>query len=389
MFDFNYWKSKENVIGAGLMSGTSCDGIDIAICEFNTNKKLPRILFFNMFEYPSDIKEILLRIVNEKIASLEELTRLNWKLGFLFADFLNESFVTSGIIPDFIASHGHTVFHAPSANPTFPNLANGTMQIGEADVIAKKTGVLTIADFRAADMANGGQGAPLIPFFDFHYFSDEKTNRILLNIGGIANFTWLPAGCKPDDVIAFDSGPGNMLIDIFSKKLFNRSYDKNGELAASGTISQSLLAIIKRHPYFEKPFPKSTGREEFGDEFAEKIRKKSAELELDDYSIIATVTQLTAETIADSIKRVTVQSEPFDVVVAGGGAYNHALMNMLKNQLKPNPVYSMEKLGIPADAKEAVGFAALGLASLQGDPANLRSVTGTSKASILGKVSFP
>ncbi|MFQ5633627.1 MAG: anhydro-N-acetylmuramic acid kinase, partial [bacterium] len=282
-----------------------------------------------------------------------------------------------------------TIRHMPFAENLAGYPSRGTLQIGEPAVIANKTGILTVADFRAADMAVGGQGAPLAPFFDYTFFTHKSELRILLNIGGIANFTYLPASAKIGEVLAFDSGPGNMMIDGAMQYFFDLPYDNQGKIASEGIVDKSLLARMKQHPNFQKPWPKSTGREEFGANFIQKICEKANSSGMPPENAIKTVTRLTAETISEAIQK-SLQGKPVDVVfVSGGGRRNRTLMQMLEDLLEPARLLPIERTGMSSDAKEAVCFAHLASKTLQGKPANVPHATGANRSVVLGKICLP
>lgn len=390
--DFDYWRNLPEAIGIGVISGTSMDGIDVAIVKFFAqDKKLPEILWFSTIPYAPDLAEILKEISVSENGSTELITRANWAAGHAFADAVLQVIAESVIDRQeiqFIGSHGQTIQHLPHAGDLAGYPGRGTLQIGEPAVIAHKTGILTVADFRAADIAAGGQGAPLVPYFDFTFFKHETESRILLNIGGIANFTYLPNSAKIQDVIAFDCGPGNMLIDGLMWHFFGMPFDENGKIAAKGTINKELLAKLNRHPYFDKPWPKSTGKEEFGDAFIKEICQESEKLAISANDVIATVTQFSAETIALAIRK-SLQSQRINtIIVSGGGRHNQTLMSMFEQQLESVSFLPIDATGISSDAKEAVCFAHLALTTLQAKPANIPNVTGAKRSVILGKICF-
>ncbi|MBO0781631.1 MAG: anhydro-N-acetylmuramic acid kinase, partial [Ktedonobacteraceae bacterium] len=316
---------------------------------------------------------------------LDELTELNFVIGDVFAeaasDVLRSQSPGSPEI-DLVASHGQTIYHLVE-----PGRRLSTLQIGEPSIIAARTGLTTIADFRVADMAVGGQGAPLVSFLDALLLSSQSTTHALQNIGGIANVTFLPAGAPPDEASAFDTGPGNVLID-YGARYFSHgqlTYDKDGLLAGSGSVDTALLAEILDHPYFKQQPPKTTGRELFGDAFAADIIARGESRRLSSADIMATLTAITAQSIADAYRRFGPERIE-EVLVSGGGAYNPTLMRMLRETLPDSNIARFEQSELPAAAKEAVLFALLAHEALHGRPANLPRCTGASRPAILGKI---
>jgi len=335
---------------AGLISGTSVDGIDVAVCDIADDAI--RLVASATVPYPPDVREAILHATH-----VAEVSRLNFVIGDLFAAALAQTFPLETI--ELIGSHGQTVFHH----------RDSTMQIGEAAVIAERTGKSVIADFRLADMAAGGRGAPLVPFLDYRLFCHPERHRIALNIGGIANITVLPGAARPDDVLAFDTGPGNMIMDALAPP-----FDRDGEKARGGRVNEALLAELLLDPYYSLPPPKATGREQYGGEFI-------ARTGID----IATAAELTVRTIATAISNYPATEE---VIVSGGGTHNRYLMERLRAVLKPRVIPSSD-LGVDIDAKEAMLFALLAYETWHRRPGNLLSATGASKPKILGKISLP
>jgi anhydro-N-acetylmuramic acid kinase len=322
--------------------------------------------------------------------TVEEICRLN----FLVAEFYVEAIFKICALAsvkisriDLIGSHGQTIQHHPEKQNFLGKKIGSTLQIGEPSVIAAKTGIITVGNFRSADVALGGQGAPLIPYFDFLLFSSEQFNRVLLNIGGIANITILPKKINCEQVMAFDTGPGNMVIDALMKKFFELDYDKNGDVAQTGKISQELLEKITRVDYFKKHAPKSTGREDFGECFVNQIIDFSQLLNLRAQDIIATTTELTAQTIAEAMQFSNIKITEIDqLIVSGGGTHNKFLMNSISAKFSASTILLTDDFGIPADAKEAICFAVLANETICGNPTNLPTVTGARKAAVLGSI---
>jgi anhydro-N-acetylmuramic acid kinase len=343
---------------AGLISGTSVDGIDVAIVDINDGIQ---VVASKTVPYPAEVRAAIL-----SVSSAANIARLNFLLGELFAEALNQAEVPLDTI-ELIGSHGQTIFHESQPVEFLGRKIASTMQIGEAAVIAARTGIETIADFRPSDMAAGGNGAPLVPFLDYQLFKHPERCRVALNIGGIANITVIPANASAADVIAFDTGPGNMLMDALSPP-----FDRNGEGARAGRVNEALLAQLLEDPYYHQPPPKSCGREQYGAEFVERTG-------ID----LATATELTVHTIASSIARYPQASE---VIVSGGGAHNRYMMERLQASMRPKLTTSAE-FGIDVDAKEAILFAVLAYQTYHRRPGNIPPATGARKPAILGKVS--
>jgi anhydro-N-acetylmuramic acid kinase len=345
---------------AGLISGTSVDGIDVAVVDIDDGIQ---VVATRTVPYPPEVREAILSISN-----VATVARLNFLLGELFAEALQKTGVPLETI-DLIGSHGQTIFHEGQPVEFLRRKIASTLQIGEAAVIAERTGIETIADFRSSDMAAGGNGAPLVPFLDYQLFKHPERSRVALNIGGIANITVIPANASAEDVIAFDTGPGNMLMDALAPP-----FDRDGDGARAGRVNDALLARLLDDPYYHRPPPKSCGREQYGAEF---IRNSGIDL--------ATATELTVQTIALAIARYP---ETADVIVSGGGAHNRYMMERLRVVLRPKITTSAE-FGIDVDAKEAILFAVLAYQTYHRRPGNIPSATGARKPAILGKVSHP
>ncbi|MBC7321330.1 anhydro-N-acetylmuramic acid kinase, partial [bacterium] len=351
-----YLRRREARIIIGLMSGTSADGVDASIVSIKEHSKDSKIdlIYHYHYEYPKEIKELIHRLFDFENANIPLLSHMNFLLGEIFANVAVEAIEKSGLSPndiDLIASHGQTIFHSPYPQELGGFQIRSTLQIGEGAVIAERTGITTICDFRVRDMTVCGQGAPLVPFADWVLFTSEEFNRGVLNIGGIANITILPKNADIDDVLAFDTGPGNMVIDEIVIKISDGklNFDTDGNIARKGKVSYRLLEMALSHPYFSLSPPKSTGREVFGKSFAMNLYEKGKYLGLSDEDIVATVTTLTATTIAKSI-------EPFgieELIIGGGGAYNSYLIEQIKGLLPSIKIKTHEDFGIPNQAKEA------------------------------------
>ena len=379
---------KEKMRVVGLMSGTSADGVDAAVVEIDRGKV--RLLAFETFAYPASLQREILGLSRPESARLDDICHYNFVLGEVFADAVvklcSKSGISLGSI-DLIGSHGQTIYHQPCGKRYGGRPVRSTLQIGEPSVIAHRTGVTTVADFRPRDMAAGGQGAPLVPFADYILFKHKRLTRAIQNIGGIANVTFLPGGCTQDDIIAFDTGPGNMVIDGIIRIISGgrRHCDSGGKMAARGIVYKRLLDEMLRHPFFRRRPPKSTGREEFGADFTERIYRRAGKRGLADADIVATVTALTAKSIAQAYRRF-LPVMPDELILCGGGAHNHTLIEMLHAELPEVKMLSTDDFGISVDAKEAVSFAILAWATIKGITNNVPAATGAKKPVILGKI---
>jgi len=379
-------KGKMRVVG--LLSGTSADGVDAAVVEIDRGKV--RLLAFDTFAYPAALRRRILDLCRPESARLDDICHYNFVLGEVFADAViklcSKSGISLGSI-DLIGSHGQTIYHQPSGKRYGRRTIRSTLQIGEPSVIAQRTGITTVADFRPRDMAAGGEGAPLVPYADYVLFKHKRLTRAVQNIGGVANVTFLPGGCKQDDIIAFDTGPGNMVIDGIIHLITGgrKRYDAGGKMAARGTVDKKLLEELLRHPFFRRRPPKSTGREEFGADFAEQVYRRAGKKGLADADIVATVTALTAKTIAQTYRRF-LKAMPDELILCGGGSHNRMLVEMLHAELPDVKMLSTDDFGISVDAKEAVSFAILAWATIKGMTNNVPTATGAKRPVILGKI---
>jgi anhydro-N-acetylmuramic acid kinase len=387
-------QKKEKLV-LGLISGTSADGIDAALVRIiaaGLESKL-QLLAFETYPYPRELRERVLAASLPGRGSVDEICRLNVAVGESFAQAALRIMARARLQThevDVIGSHGQTVHHLPFAEPIADLPARGTLQIGEPCVIAKRTGIVTVADFRPADMALNGQGAPLVPIMDYLLFRSATQTRALLNLGGIANLTVLKKNGGLADVLAFDTGPANMVLDGLAQKLFNLAYDENGGLAARGKVSHELLQYLLGHPYFARPIPKSTGREDFGAEFVARLVQRGRELQLDHEDLMATATALTAESVWRGAKSLEHSHGAIvELIVSGGGSHNLALMDVLREKFSSAKVAATDEYGVPGDAKEAVLFALLANETVSGNAGNVPSVTGASAATVLGKICLP
>jgi anhydro-N-acetylmuramic acid kinase len=353
--------------------------VDAVLVELEQSSP-PKLLCFITYPIPDQIRTHIFDC--SETGDTKDICELNFQLGELFAQAAIAVIQKAGLSPeqvDLIGSHGQTVRHLPPKSAS----TGSTLQIAEPSVIAHRTGIKTIADFRVADMAVGGQGAPLLPLLHHRLFAMAGKNVAVINIGGIANVTYLPASMKEDEVSAFDTGPGNMVIDNLTRKLFNRPYDENGHLAAGGKTDKSKLDELMGHPYLTICPPKSTGREEFGAVFTEGLLANKQNIP--DMDLLHTVTEFTASSIAQGCRSYLPGG--LDMVwICGGGAQNNLLMGLLEKEFSPAPVKSSIEFGVDPDALEAMGFAYLAYRTYHNLPGNLPSVTGAKEAVVLGKV---
>ena len=392
-------KKKKYVIG--LMSGTSVDGIDVAVVEITGYglETTVNLIAFETFPFPPDVPQRILALCQPDTSRVDDICEMNFYIGHLFAEAAKHILEKNGISAsdiDLIGSHGQTIHHLPRDPSTDCSARNikkpSTLQIGEPAVIAHDTGIPTIADFRVADMAAGGQGAPLVSYPDYLLFRDTVKTVGLLNIGGIANLTVLPANGSFDSVSAADTGPGNMCIDAVISEITDgkERYDKAGQRAAQGTPYQSLIDEWLKHPFFRLPPPKTTGREMFGQTFATECLTACREHSLSDNDSIATLTELTVQTVAFYISQFVSEQNPIDILyVSGGGVHNQTIMRRLSEVLGNTTVEPVDNSGTSADAKEAIAFAILANESLHGQAGNLPSATGASVRKVLGKFVCP
>ncbi len=406
--------TKKQMILAGVMSGTSADGINVALVRFGrnyasagtvtersaranrvrlNNGRAIELLGHAEYPYPKPVRAAILDAMNARAASVANLARLNFLLGELYADAVLATQRKFRVKADLVGCHGQTLYHQGEPENFLERRIAATWQTGEAAVIAARTGLPAVSDFRPADMAVGGKGAPLVPFLDYMLFRDPHTARIVQNIGGIANLSAIPAHAAASEVIAFDTGPGNMVIDAVTEKLFARPFDPNGRIAASGKVLDNVIGKTFRHDFFGRRPPKTAGREEFGREFVGRFLGDCGRCSKED--AVATATALTARSIADAISRhvlrVLSPHKKTEMILSGGGAKNSTLVAMLRKELHPLGIqlrFSSE-FGIPAEAKEATAFALLAHETWHRRPSNLPSATGAARPAVLGKISYP
>jgi anhydro-N-acetylmuramic acid kinase len=393
MKNLNKIIGKKKKIIVGLMSGTSADGIDTVIIDVRRHgiSTAFRQIAFSTYPYPDGFKKLLMEISDVKSARLDTISRCNILIGTLFGEAVRKIVRKAGLRMDdvdLVGSHGQTICHLPVPVPLFGKNIRSTLQIGHPGVIAKTTGIPTIGDFRIADIAVGGSGAPLVPLFDYIMFRSQRKNRILLNIGGIANLTSLPRACSTKSILAFDTGPGNMIVDYLMMRFFKKRYDNDGKTAASGKIVPPFLSWLMNHPYLEQKPPKSTGREMFGKEFAEKIIRRAGNIRKID--IITTVSEFTAISVYDAYRRfIRSKMIPDELFVSGGGAHNNYIMEALRRYFPEVRISVTDEKNISADAKEAICFAILANETLHAAPGNIVGATGASRETILGTICLP
>lgn len=380
---------------AGVMSGTSADGIDVAVVRIAPGRLHPSVtlLAHEGFAYPTILRNAVLAAMNAASTSTAELARLNWRLGIAYAEAVSATLKRHSLSIELIGCHGQTLFHQSRPVCYSDRKFTCTWQAGEAAVIAGTLGMPVVSNFRPADMVAGGQGAPLVPLLDYVVFAHKRHGRVLQNIGGIANLTAIPAEAGPDAAIAFDTGPGNMVIDALTQTLFEKPFDRNGALAASGSVLGKVLAQELRNPYFALKPPRTAGREQFGREYTARFLTACRRQSKRNEDALATATALTAETISRSYARFIarrMKGSPVDYIVSGGGARNRTLMAMLARRLQPMgcELAASEEFGLPAEAKEAAAFALLAWQTWHRMPGNVPAATGARRGSILGQVTY-
>jgi anhydro-N-acetylmuramic acid kinase len=407
--------SQTSMIIAGVMSGTSADGINVALVQIGERKAGSRKAFLAAsggrgrgrprhkiallghaeYSYPAKVRAAVLRAMNAERASVADLSRLNFLLGELYADAVRATQRQFRINADLVGCHGQTLYHQGEARTFLGRRVAATWQTGEAAIIAARVGVPVISDFRPADMSAGGKGAPLVPYLDLLLFGDAKIGRIVQNVGGIANLTAIPAGAHASRVFAFDTGPGNMVIDAATEALFRRAFDRGGKIAALGEVLEPVLREVLRNKFFRTKPPKTAGREEFGREFVREFLRQCGHARKED--IVATATALTARSIADAVRRFVIEKSGTaakntfrEMILSGGGARNATLVGMLAEELAPMGIRLRfsDEFGLPSEAKEAVAFAVLAYETWNRRPSNVTSATGAKRGAVLGKISY-
>jgi len=378
------------MIVAGIMSGTSADGINVALVRITgSNRRAIKLIGHAEYPYPIHVRRTVLNTMNSRSVAVADLSRLNFVLAELYAEAVQKTQKKFRIKAELAGCHGQTIYHQGHAAKFLGKKIAVTWQIGEGGVLAARLGIPVVSDFRPADMAAGGKGAPLVPYLDYLLYRDKRVGRIAQNIGGIANLTAIPANAPPQEVFAFDTGPGNMVMDAVMEQLLHKSFDQDGRIAALGTPSEKVMTAILELPFFSAKPPKTAGREEFGREFTQEFIRRHGRADARD--IVATATALTARSISNGIRRFVLPRGRFsEFVVSGGGTKNPTLMAALANELSPLglKLRFSDEFGIPSEAKEAVAFAVLAYETWYRRPSNIPSATGAAKPAILGKVSY-
>ncbi len=382
-------KKKRKIIG--LMSGTSCDGVDLALIEIEGSGACFNFLHGFHKPYSEEQKNIILSSVDPHHSRLEMISQINFYLAHIWSDAINEMLkklnISSNDI-DLIGSHGQTIFHQPELKQFVDKKIRSTLQLGDPGALAQLTGITTVGDFRVADVAVGGQGAPLVPYFDWLFFKPLKRNVLSLNIGGISNVTFIPANGDLQKVIAFDCGPGNMLIDQLMQRLYEKPFDENGRIAKIGKFSERIFNhLLKIDDFIKKEPPRSTGREHYGKEFVLRILRKSLRSRIQEPDIIHTVTDYTAYAISDAYENFIKPNRKADLlIVGGGGSHNPFILKSLSKYFQNVEVRKTLDFGLNEDFKEAICFAVLANELIESRPTNLPQVTGAEKPVLLGKI---
>jgi anhydro-N-acetylmuramic acid kinase len=383
---------------AGIMSGTSADGIDVAFIRITPDARdaaFPKLklLAHVGFPFPAALRRAVLGAMNAVAIATAELARLNWRLGQAYSEALAAALKRHPCRLHLIGCHGQTIYHQATPQRYLGCKFTCTWQIGEMAILAEQNGVPVVSNFRPADMVLGGQGAPLVPLLDYVFFRHPTRGRVLQNLGGIGNLTALPANARPSQVLAFDTGPANMIIDQLMQQLFDKPFDRGGKTAARGKVIEPVVSARLREPFFAARPPKSAGREQFGSDYAagflEQCRKAGASRE----DTIASATALTARSVGLAYSGFLfkkMRHTPADFIVSGGGARNLTLMRMLREQLEPQgcTVRGSDELGLPAEAKEAAAFALLAYETWHQRPGNIPSATGAARPAILGEITY-
>ncbi len=392
------------MIVAGVMSGTSADGINVALVRIQGRGFRSRLELLSHYEFPyaAEVRRAVLQAMNSTAARVADLARLNFTLGGLYANAVRAAQRRAKLECELVGCHGQTLYHQGTPSPHLGRSVTCTWQTGESAIIAATLGVPVVSDFRPADMAAGGKGAPLVPYLDYVLFRHRRYGRIVQNLGGIGNLTAIPPRATPDEVVAFDTGPGNMVIDAIAERLFDRPYDRNGRLAANGDPMEAVVRQLLRRSFFRLEAPKTAGREQFGQQFAAEL-VRLCRRRADPHDVIATATALTARSIGNAVRDIvlpmdagnTVPSSRWpsryrQFVVSGGGTRNATLMRMIREELAPLKikVRTTDDFGMPSAAKEAVAFALLAYQTWRHVPSNIPSATGATRSVILGKISY-
>jgi anhydro-N-acetylmuramic acid kinase len=383
---------------AGIMSGTSADGIDVAFTRITPHPDDPQAPALKLvghagFPFPPALRRAVLAAMNADAIATAELARLNWRLGQAYAEALAVALERHPCRLDLVGCHGQTIYHQATPARYLGRDASCTWQIGEMAMLAEQSGVPVVSNFRPADMVVGGQGAPLVPLLDYVLFRHPTRGRVLQNLGGIGNLTALPPKAGPLQVVAFDTGPGNMVIDQLMQQLFGKRFDRGGKAGARGAVIEPVLSARLREPFFVARPPKTAGREQFGSDYTARFLEACRKAGGSNQDAIASATALTAQSVAlaySSFLFKTMRKAPVDFIVSGGGARNLTLMQMLREQLEPLgcTLQASDDLGLPAEAKEAAAFALLAYETWHRRPGNIPSATGAARPAILGEITY-
>ena len=387
--------NRRAMIVAGVMSGTSADGIDVALVKITSasGKRQIKLLGHHAVSYPAALRSAVLAAMDAKETSTAELARLNWRLGMAYAEAVRAAVAKHPVKLDLVGCHGQTAYHQAKAAEYAGRQVACTWQLGEPALIAAELRVPVVSNFRPADMAVGGQGAPLVPLLDFVLFAHTGRTRVLQNLGGIGNLTVIPAGGTAADLIAFDTGPGNMVMDALMERFFQKKYDRGGSVAARGHVLDGVVKAVLQEAYFGQRPPKSAGREQFGSAFVTKFVRACEKAGGGQEDTVVTATALTAESIAlafDRFVRPLTKGTAVDYIVSGGGTRNATLIKMLRQRLEPLgcKVVMSDAVGLPSQAKEAAAFALLAWQTWHGQPGNIPSATGAKRAVVLGEICY-
>jgi anhydro-N-acetylmuramic acid kinase len=378
------------LIVAGVMSGTSADGVDVALVRLSGRgfKTRFELIAHRAFPYPAAVRAAVLGAMNAQSIAVSELARLNFLLAEIYAECVQKTQKQAGVTCELVGSHGQTIYHQGVSAKYLRRAIACTWQIGDGSVMASRLGVPVVSDFRPADMAAGGMGAPLVPFLDVLVFRHAKRGRIVQNIGGIGNLTAIPAAARIEQVRAFDTGPGNMVMDAVCERLFDKAFDNGGKLAAQGKVLDAVLAQEMKNKFFRRKGPRTAGREEFGAEYVREFLKQCGRARK--YDVLATATALTARSIGEAVRGLAKKDRYHEMFVSGGGTRNGTLMEMIRGEVGGLgiEVRTSDAAGVPSQAKEAIAFAVLAYQSWNGEPSNVPGATGARREAILGKVSY-
>jgi anhydro-N-acetylmuramic acid kinase len=382
-------------IVAGIMSGTSLDAVDVALLRIRGSGENIDIelLYYSETLFSEELQQRLFANMEVSSSNINDICLLHTALAHTYADAVRQSCQEAGLRPgelSLVGMHGQTMRHLPDATALDELQLRSTLQLGSASTLATLLGVAVVSDFRAADMALGGQGAPLVPRADWLLFRSDDVHRVILNIGGIANLTVLPRSCGTDDVVAFDTGPGNMLVDALMRRYYGREFDEDGAVARSGAVHNDLISWLLRNEYFNRSWPKSTGRELFGEHYADTYMQVARDLGITvPEDIVATAAECTVRSIRVQLQSLLPADLVFELYLAGGGARNRFFVDGIRMSFPRARIETMQALGVPPEAREAVCFAVLANEYIVGNPGNLPSVTGASREALLGSLSFP